>query len=424
MFFDERILKNGLKILLVPVTGLKSVSVGIFVALGSRYENEAHSGAAHFIEHMLFKGTDQRPSARLIAEAIEGVGGLSNAYTDQEVTVYHAKVGATQVSTAINVLADLVRHPLFDPLEFEKERYVIGEELNMVYDSPDTWAGILADQLLWPDHPLGRNVAGTHQSLAEISREALVTFYQTGYHPGNLLVALGGAFDPDQVVAELSDLVGDWQPAPSPTFKSAPARQTKARYLIENRPIEQGHLCLALPGLSRTDPDRYALSVLNAVLGDGMSSRLFLTIREEKGLAYDVDSSLSLLRDTGSLVIYAGVAPERAEEALQAILDELDRLREEPVPEKELHKTKEYLKGRLVLGLEDSFSQAAWVAYQSLLMDKIRTPEEVLQAYEAVTAVDVQAVAQKIFEPTLNNLAIVGPFGEGQSLGRLITDKS
>jgi len=422
--YEKHILKNGLKILLVPISGLKSVSVGVFVALGSRYESEAFSGAAHFVEHMLFKGTSRRPSARLIAEAIEGIGGISNAYTDQEVTVYHAKVAAARVDTAINVLADLVRHPLFDPLEFEKERYVIGEELNMVYDSPDTWAGILVDQLLWPNHPLGQNVAGTHQSLAGISRDDLVSFYRTGYHPHNLLVAVGGAFKPDQVVAELSALLGDWQPAASPAFKAAPEGQTEARWLAENRPIEQGHLYLALPGLSRTDPDRYALSLLNAVLGDGMSSRLFLTIREDKGLAYDVDSSLSLLRDTGSMTIYAGVDPDRAEEALQAILDELDRLREELVPEKELRKTKEYLKGRLVLGLEDSFSQAAWVAYQSLLMDGIRTPEQVLQAYEAVTAADIHNVAQKIIRPTAYNLALVGPFGEGQAVGRLITDKS
>jgi predicted Zn-dependent peptidase len=422
--YQEHILKNGLKILLVPVSGLKSVSLGIFVALGSRYENEALSGAAHFIEHMLFKGTDRRPSARLIAEAIEGIGGISNAYTDQEATVYHAKVAAAHAHTAINVLADLVRHPLFDPLEFEKERYVIGEELNMVYDSPDTWVGILADRLLWPHHPLGQNVAGTHQSLAGMSREDLLSFYRTGYQPHNLLVAVGGAFEPVQVIAGLADLLGDWPPARPPTYKAAPEEQTEARWLVDNRPIEQGHLCLALPGLSRTDPDRYALSLLNAVLGDGMSSRLFLTIREDKGLAYDVDSSLSLLRDTGSLVIYAGVDPDRATEALQAILDELDRLRAEPVPEKELRKTKEYLKGRLVLGLEDSFSQAAWVAYQSLLMDGIRTPEQVLQAYEAVTAADIHRVAQKIIRPTAYNLALVGPFGEGQTLGQLIADKS
>ena len=288
--YQEHILNNGLKILLVPVPGLKSVSAGIFVKVGSRYESEALSGAAHFIEHMLFKGTDQRPSPKLIAEAIEGIGGISNAYTDQEATVYYAKVAAAQVGTALEGLSDQVRHPLFDPLELEKERYVIGEELNMVYDSPDDWVGILADELLWPNHPLGRSVAGTHQSLAGMSREALVSFYRTGYHPHNTVLAVGGAFEPETVLAQIAQRLGDWQPVAIPPFEAAPETQTQARWLVEDRPIEQGHLCLALPGLPRRHPDRYALSVLNAILGDGMSSRLFLTIREDKGLAYAVDS--------------------------------------------------------------------------------------------------------------------------------------
>jgi predicted Zn-dependent peptidase len=371
---------------------------------------------------MLFKGTTRRPSARIIAETIEGVGGVSNAYTSQESTVYYAKVAAAQASTALDVLGDLVRHPLFDPAEFEKERYVIGEELNMIYDSPDSWANVLLDQVLWPNHPLGHNIVGTAESLTSLSRDALTAYFGAGYHPQNALVAIGGAFDPDKILAEVTALLDDWQPGDVPPFEPAASPQTQARWHVEDRPIEQGHLCLALPGLSRRDPDRYALSVLNAVLGEGMSSRLFLNIREEKGLAYAVDSSLNLLQDTGSLAIYAGVDPDRAQEALQAILDELDRLRTEPVPPAELHKVKEYLKGRLVLGLEDSFSRAAWVAYQALFLEDIKSPEEVLQAYNAVTAEDVLAVAQKVITPSAYNLAVVGPFGEGEGLGRLLGD--
>jgi predicted Zn-dependent peptidase len=290
----------------------------------------------------------------------------------------------------------------------------------MVYDSPDSWVEILANQLLWPNHPLGQNVAGTHQSLTGMNRESLVSFYKASYHPHNILVALAGAFEPKEIVAEIISLLGDWQPAPVPEFKAVPDPQTKARWYVEHRPIEQGHLCLALPALPRTDPDRYALSMLNAILGDGMSSRLFLTIREEKGLAYAIDSSLSLLQDTGSMVIYAGVDPNRVTRVLQAILDELDRLCNEPIPEKELRKTKEFVKGRLVLGLEDSFSQAAWVAYQTLFMDSVKTPEEVIQIFDAITAADVQAVAQKIIKPACYNLAAIGPFGQEEKLGQLI----
>ena len=418
--YQEHILENGLRILMVPVPGFQSVSTGIFVGVGSRYEAETKAGVSHFIEHMLFKGTIQRPSARLIAEAIEGVGGLSNAYTDQETTVYYAKVAAPQAATAIEVLADLVRHPLFESHEFEKEKYVIGEELDMVYDSPDDWADVLIDQLLWPDHPLGQNVAGTHQSLAGLSRANLLSFYQANYHPQNILIALGGAFEPEQVVAQIEALLGDWRPASIPHFRAAPESQTRPRWYIEDRPIEQGHLNLGLPALPRQHPDRYVLNVLNAILGDGMSSRLFLTIREEKGLAYAVDSGLNLLRDTGSMVVYAGVDPDRATEALAAILAELARLCHKAVPAQELRKTKEYLKGRTLLGLEDSFSQAAWVAYQAMFLDRIKTPSEVLAAYEAVTAAEVQALARQLFRPQLYNLAAVGPFGDGQELVHLL----
>lgn len=418
--YQEHTLSNGLRIIMIPVHSFQSVSLGIFVKIGSRYEPEAEAGISHFIEHMLFKGTQRRPTARLIAEAIEGVGGVSNAYTSQETTVYYAKMAASQVNTAIDVLTDMVRYPLFDVTEFEKERSVISEELDMIYDAPDNWVNVLLDQVLWPDHPLGRNVVGTHQSLAGMSHEALLAYFKAGYHPGNMLVALGGAFEPDHVIAELGARLDDWQPGILPEFEAAPPVQPRPRWHVENRPIEQGHLCLAAPGLSRSHPKRYALSVLNTILGEGMSSRLFLNIREERGLAYAVDSGLNLLQDTGDLVIYAGVAPERAKEALQAILDELERLRQEPVPAPELRKAKEYIKGRLVLGLEDSFSQASWVAYQSLFMEQIKTPAEVLQAYDAVTADDMMAVAQDFLQPSAYNLAAVGPFGSGQALGRLV----
>lgn len=418
--YQTHTLDNGLTILQVPVTGFQSVSVGIFVKVGSRYERPAEAGAAHFIEHMLFKGTTHRPTARIIAEEIEGIGGIYNAYTDQETTVYYAKVAASQVSTALSVLADLVQNPLFDAGEVEKERQVIGEELNMMYDSPDSWVLVLVDRLLWPNHPLGQNVAGTHQTLAGMSRDSLLSFYRAAYHPANLLVAVAGAFEPARVVSELDGLLGNWQPQSIPAFEPAPEPQTQARWQVEHRSIEQGHLSLAIPGLPRTHPDRYALSVLNAILGEGMSSRLFQTIREEQGLAYAVDSSLSLLQDTGSLNIYAGVDPNRAVDALQAILAELERLCAGPVPPQELHKTKEYLKGRLVLSLEDSFNQAAWVAYQTMFMDRVKTPGEVMQAYNAVTAADVQRVAQKILLPARYNLAVVGPFGKGEHLGQLV----
>jgi predicted Zn-dependent peptidase len=285
---------------------------------------------------------------------------------------------------------------------------------------PDTWVSILADDLLWPQHPLGQNIAGTHQSLAGISRDTLLPFFQHSYHPQNMLVAVGGAFDPDTVVAQLDALLGDWPAADAPNFAAAPPLPNAPRCHIEPRPIEQGHLCLTMPALSRTDPNRYALSVLNTILGDGMSCRLFQNIREELGLTYAIDSGLNLLQDTGALTVYAGVDPARATEALQAILNELDELRQTPVPAQELQKAKEYLKGRMVLGLEDSYSRAAWVAYQALFLDEIKTPEEVLAAYNAIATEDVLAVAQQVLQPQRYTLAAIGPFDPNNHLASLI----
>jgi predicted Zn-dependent peptidase len=417
---QQHTLKNGLKILLIPIHTYQSVSAGVFVKVGSRYESLSLAGMSHFIEHMLFKGTARRPDARTIAEAIEGIGGVSNAYTSQENTAYYAKVAASQTEVALDFLADLVRNPLFLLKDIEKERLVIGEEINMVYDMPDAWVNILADKLLWPDHPLGRNIAGTAETLAGFTREALVSFFKASYHPANMIVAIGGAFEPRQVIGQLEELMGDWQPSPPLPFQAAPPVQTEARCYIDARPIEQGHLCLVIPTLSRTDPDRFALSILNTILGDGMSSRLFQNIREDRGLAYAIDSGLNLLDDTGAFMVYAGVDPDRAPEALQAILDEFTMLCEQPVPTSELIKAQEYLKGRLVLGLEDSYSRAAWVGYQALFMDTIKSPEEVLAAYSAVTVADVQAVARKLFDPHTYNLAAVGPFQPGNGLCRLM----
>lgn len=417
---QEITLSNGLRVLLVPLPSLESVSIGVFVKVGSRYEPVTQSGMSHFIEHMLFKGTHQRPSARLIAEAIEGIGGDSNAYTSTETTVFYAKVAASQVDFALAYLADLLRNSLFSPADIEKERRIIGEEISMVFDSPDEWLDVLTDQVMWPNHPLGQAITGTPESLARFTRPSLLEFFERGYHPGNAIIAVGGAFNPDQLVAQIHGLWGDWVARQPPDFAPAPLLHNQPCWQIEDRAIEQGHLCLALPGLARQHPDRYALSLLNTILGDGMSSRLFQVIREDKGLAYSVDSSLTFLQDAGMLTIYAGVDPDHAAEALQAILAEVERLRLDLPAEAEVERAKAYLKGRLVLGLEDSYSRAAWVAYQALFMDKIRSPQEVMAAYDWVSAADVRAVAQAILDPTYYRLAAVGPFGQGQNLAELL----
>jgi predicted Zn-dependent peptidase len=411
---------NGLRLLLIPMPAVHSVTMAVFVGMGSRYESDPEAGAAHFIEHMLFKGSRQRPSAQIIAETIEGIGGVHNAGTDSEATTYWAKVAAVHAETAIDTLLDMVRFPLFNPDEIEKERRVIGEEISMYYDIPDEWLLILLQQTLWPNHPLGRDVMGSRESVGGLSREVLLHTFERGYHPGNVVIALAGALDETASERAIRSRLADWPQLPRPTFLAAPQNGPEVRSRVEQRPVEQGHLCLGLPGLDRHHPDRFVLSALNTILGDGMSSRLFLEIRERRGLAYAVSSSLGFLQDTGSWIVYAGVDPTQAGPALKAILEELDKLAQAPVPLAELAKAREYMKGRLVLGLEDSASQAAWYGRQTLVKSEVLTPEQVLAAIDEVTVEDVRRVAQSLLQPERFVLAAVGPFGDGEALARLV----
>ncbi len=409
-------LENGVRILTATMPQTLAVSVSLFVGVGSRYEPDEVGGASHFVEHMLFKGTERRPTARHIAEAIEGIGGYSNAYTDQDSTAYWAKVAAPHFAQAADVLTDMLRHSTFDPAEVEKERRVIVEEINMTMDAPDQWVGILLGHALWPDHPLGRDIAGTRETVSELKRDQLLDHVARHYLPGRTVVSVAGNISHQEAVDAMGARLADWSPAPATTYPPAPDGPTSPRFLVEDRPTEQGHLCLAVPGLPRSHPDRFGLALLNAILGEGMSSRLFLEVREAQGLAYAVDSSLSALDDTGQLVVYAGVNPEQAPRATRSILAELDRLRREPVSEAELNKAREYVKGRLVLSLEDSGAVSGWYGRQVLLLDKMLTPDEVLAAYEAVTAADIQRLARTLFGDEKVCLAAVGPFGDGDEL--------
>jgi predicted Zn-dependent peptidase len=414
-------LENGLRILTFTMTQTRAVSVSFFVGTGSRYESDEVAGVSHFIEHMLFKGTARRPTARHISEAIEGIGGYSNAYTDQDTTTYWARVAAPHFAKAADVLTDMLRCSTFDPAEVEKERRIIVEEINMSMDAPDQWVGILLGRVIWPDHPLGRDVAGTRESVSDITRDQLLGYMERHYLPARTVVSVAGNVDHDEAVETIVERLKDWPSASANGYLPAPDGFPSPRWLVEDRPTELGHLCLAVPGLPRSHPDRFALGLLNTVLGEGMSSRLFLEVREAQGLAYAVDSSLNMFDEAGLLVVYAGVDSGRAPQAIRAVLAELDRLRQEPVPQAELSKAREYIKGRLVLGLEDSGAVSAWYGRQALLLDEMLTLDDVLVAYDTVTAEDVQRVAQVLFTGDGLHLAAVGPFGDGGELGALLS---
>lgn len=401
-------LANGLRVITSQIPHARSVSATFFVRVGSRCESESSQGISHFIEHMLFKGTERRPTPKLISEAIEGVGGYFNAEAGKELTVYWDKVADRHWRATLDVLVDLLRHSRFEPAEIEKERRVIVEELGMLADSPGDWVHLLADEAIWGDRPLGRDVAGTRDSVMALTRETLLDWFHRYYVPSNLVVSIAGPIAHEDVCAELEQRLGDWDgPTPQP-WEPAEVGPT-ARIRLKTKSTEQAHFCIALPSLSYTHPERYALELLNIILGEGMSSRLFLEIRERHGLAYDVHSYTNEYQDVGSLVVYAGVEPSKVDHALRAALGELARLHE-PVPEDELARAKEFWKGRMLLRLEDTRSIASWLGAQEILLGQIFTADDVIERVDAVQAEDLQRVAQKLFVPDRLSLAVIGPY--------------
>lgn len=402
-------LDNGLRVITCAMPYAYSVSVGLHVAVGSRYESEELAGISHFVEHMLFKGTEKRPSPQALADQIEGRGGMFNAATAQEGTVLWAKLPRGHLDLALDVLADMLRHSLLLPEEIEKERRVILEELAASQDVPEELVSQLIYEITWPGHPLGRDIAGTPESVRRITREAMAAHLASHYGPRSTVLSVAGDVDHEQVVATAAALLGDWAAAPAASFQPAPADGADVRAAILHRDTEQTHLILHLPAFSRRDPDRYALGLLHGVLGEGMSSRLFLEIRERLGLAYAVDSYVTLLSDTGVMGVYAAVAPENVQQALRAVLGELRRLREAPVAPEALERAREYSKGRLMLGMEDTLAVGSWLGRQAVLNHEILTVDDVIARMDEVTCEDIQRVAQRVIRPAGARLALVGP---------------
>ncbi len=418
--YERVTLPNGLRLLTARMTHVRSASILCYVGTGSRYERDEQAGMAHLIEHMVFKGTERYPTAPRISETIESVGGSLDAETGKEATTYSAKVLSRHFDLAMDLLADVLRHPRFEPEELEKERRVIIEELAMYRDEPQGWVGVLADDEFWPGMALGREVAGTRETVSAIPLEAVRTFYTAHYVPGNLVMAVVSDLEHERVVETVERLFGDWAPAPAPRWTPCPPPAGPPRVRLDTRSTEQTSLVLMTLGLSRNDPDHYALVLLNAILGDGMSSRLFVEVRERLGLAYDVGSGATCYHDTGAFSIFAGVEPKRVPETLAAVLAELRRMRDEPVSEEELGRAREYTKGRLALGLEDTFSVAAWYGAQEALLGHIEELDEVLAKLDAVTAEDVQRVAGRIFREEWLRLAVIGPHRSAEALRKLL----
>ncbi len=418
--YEKTTLDNGLRILSSAMPHTRAVSIGFFIGVGSRFEDEEENGVSHFLEHMLFKGTEKRPTAREIAVTIEGVGGVINATTGRELTTYWTKVPQEHLALAIDLLVDMLQCSKLEEEEIERERRVIIEEINMMLDTPADWVHLLLNQLIWPGHPLGRDVTGTKESVSQIDRERMFRYLARHYHPANTVISVAGGIEHEEVVEELFSPLGPWPRGEREAYLPVEEAQCEPRLRLGYRETEQAHLALSLQGIPRSHPDRFTLQLLNTVLGQGMSSRLFLEVREKRGLAYSISSYANHLHDTGRLGIAAGVDPQRLEAALEAILGELDRVRREPVPPEELKKAREFLKGRLLLQMEDSFAVASWLGRQEILEDRILTVDEVLAAIDAITAEDIQRVASERFREESLNLAVVGPFQEEERLRSLL----
>ena len=399
---------------------IHSVCVGIFIGAGSRYETWEESGISHFVEHLCFKGTEQRPTSRDISTAIDGVGGTFNGGTDKESTLYWCKVAHIHFPLAVDVLADILCHSRFDPRDIESERRVIIEELNMQMDSPQQRVHMLINEILWPDHPLGWEVGGSKETVTKISRQMMLDYLQHQYSPGNTVISIAGGVEQESALSQIEETFGDWS-STSSTIPYLPASdvQQAPRLRIEPRDTEQSHLCLAIPGLSSTHPDRFTLDLLNVILGGGMSSRLFIEIRDKRALAYAIYSYAEHLLDSGSITIYAGVNPDNTEAAIEAILGEVRKVMER-VPGSEITKAKELVKGRLLLSMENSSNVAHWMGGQELLKGQILTVGDVSRAIDAVTAEDLQRVSQEIFVTEKLNLSLVGPTGEQEQLQKLL----
>ncbi len=406
----ERLLPNGLRLLVSPMPAVRSVTVSFYVGAGARYETPAEAGISHLVEHCCFKGSARRPTARLISEAIEGVGGVLNAGTDRELTVYYAKAPSAHLDLALDVVLDLAIRPTFDLRELEKERQVILEELAMIEDNPGEIAELALDELLWPNSALGRDVAGTPASVRAIARERAVAYHRDQYVSSNALLSVAGDVDLDTVADLVMRHSTPWESgSPGDWVRLSPSAPGGPRVGLRAKPTEQANVMIGLPGVSFEHPDRYALDVLASVLGEGMSSRLFIELREELSLAYDVHAYSHHLRDTGALNIFLGVDPDNIMPALDAALRQLALLHD-GISDAELHKIREYSKGRLILGMEDTRAVSAWYGGQALLLGRPHSMEEVIARLEAVTREDLARVAHDYIREDRLHLAVVGPF--------------
>jgi predicted Zn-dependent peptidase len=408
--FKKTTLKNGLRVLAIPMPNTKTVTVLILVGTGSKYETKEINGISHFLEHMFFKGTEKRPTSEEIVKDMDRIGGEYNAFTSKETTGYFAKVDAKHLDLALNWISDIFLNSKFDEAEIEKEKNVILEEINMYYDLPMHYIGILWEQLLYGDQPAGWPVWGNKEVISNLKRDNFLQYLKFHYSANNSLVCVAGNFNEANIVQEIEKYFSRLNGRDFKNKEKVKEKQDKAKLLVYVKKTDQTHLCLGVRGYNLFHPDRYVLSVLGVILGGFMSSRLFQEVREKKGLAYYIRTSVETNADTGYLVTQAGVSNDKAEESIQTILKEYKKIKEQKITAEELARAKEHLKGNMLLNLETSDEMASFIGAQEIIKKEILTPEEIFNKIDKVSIDDIKRVAQDIFKLNQLNLALIGPF--------------
>jgi predicted Zn-dependent peptidase len=418
--FEKTTLPNGLRVVTAPMSHAKSVACFLMLAAGSRYETRDTNGIAHFAEHMFFKGTENRPTARQIAGEIDAIGGEFNAFTSKEYTGYYVKCAAEHRDTALDVLIDMIRHSKFDAEEIEREKGVIVEEMNMYYDTPRDYVDGVYDELLYGDQPLGWDIIGTKETVRAAKRETFLDYLDRWYRAPRMVAGVSGALG-EGLLERLQELLGDVQNGATGNPPPVEWSQDAPRVKLHTKQSDQAHIRVGVHSYPLIHPDRYALQLLATVLGGGMSSRLFTEVRERRGLAYYIYGQQQGYTDTGTLFAQSGVDIQRIDDAVRTVVSEFGRIASEPIEPDELEKARNFAKGRLVLSLEDPKVMILFGLRNEVLEGELREPDDVIAGLDAVTIEDIQRVAQDIVREDRLNFALIGPFDDPDRFQKLLS---
>lgn len=406
--YQTTVLDNGLKIVTAHMPGMQSLSLGFWVKTGGRYETKESAGISHFLEHMLFEDTTNRPS-RELKQAIEGVGGSLNGFTGEESTCYFVKILSKHLDLSVDILSDMILNAALSNASIKKERSVIMEEIKMYMDLPGHFVADLLNELVWPDHPLGMLLTGTVDTVSSITREDLTGYKERFYTPNNMVIAAAGPLNHETVLESCKRYFAELSKKTVVHFKEVSGKQNSPRSNLHYKATEQMHIAMGVPAISAVDPDRFAIGLLHVMLGANMSSRLFEEIREKRGLAYEISTSVKKYKDTGCFTVSAGIKNENLNEAIEVILKELKKMKSQPVSAAELKRAKEFYIGQLLMALEDTTDHMLWIGEQVVLLDEILTSADIIKGIEKVTADDTMRVADKFFKSDKLNLAVIGP---------------